>query len=164
MRLRPLREDDFEALYAAAADPLIWAQHPAKDRHERAVFEPYFAFLLASATTLAVEDAESGQIVGCSRFYETPPPQRALSIGFTFLTRAHWGGIFNYEMKRLMLNHIFATRAEAWFHIDPANIRSQRATEKLGAVFVGEEELDLGTGTGRWRSYRLLKDDWTARL
>ena len=27
--LLPLRADDFESLYEAAADPLLWEQHPA---------------------------------------------------------------------------------------------------------------------------------------
>jgi RimJ/RimL family protein N-acetyltransferase len=26
--LRPLRPEDFDALYAVASDPLIWEQHP----------------------------------------------------------------------------------------------------------------------------------------
>ncbi|MGE5518683.1 MAG: N-acetyltransferase, partial [Candidatus Dadabacteria bacterium] len=30
--LFPLAEDHFEELYAVAADPLIWEQHPNKDR------------------------------------------------------------------------------------------------------------------------------------
>ena len=32
---RPLRADDFDALYAVASDPLIWEQHPAHDRYRR---------------------------------------------------------------------------------------------------------------------------------
>jgi hypothetical protein len=30
--LYPLEENDFEDLYAVAADPKIWEQHPNKDR------------------------------------------------------------------------------------------------------------------------------------
>ena len=32
LELRPLRADDFDALYAVASDPLIWEQHPQRDR------------------------------------------------------------------------------------------------------------------------------------
>jgi RimJ/RimL family protein N-acetyltransferase len=39
IRLRPLRAEDFEALYAVAADPLIWEQHPSRTRYQRDVFE-----------------------------------------------------------------------------------------------------------------------------
>ena len=33
VRLRPLLPDDFAELYAVAADPLIWEQHPMRDRY-----------------------------------------------------------------------------------------------------------------------------------
>ena len=42
VRLRPLRPADYDELYAVARDPLIWAQHPASDRHEPAVFREFF--------------------------------------------------------------------------------------------------------------------------
>ena len=39
---RPLHRNDFEALYEVASDPLIWEQHPAKDRWKREVFSRLF--------------------------------------------------------------------------------------------------------------------------
>jgi hypothetical protein len=33
IELRPLRAEDFPALYDVASDPLIWEQHPASDRY-----------------------------------------------------------------------------------------------------------------------------------
>jgi len=41
-----------------------------------------------------------------------------------------------------------------WFHIAPSNIRSQKATEKIGAIFFSEESLDLGGGKKLWASYK----------
>jgi hypothetical protein len=38
----PLKESDFENLYAVAADPLIWEQHPNPDRYKKQVFEVFF--------------------------------------------------------------------------------------------------------------------------
>jgi len=35
LALRPLREADFETLYKAASDRLIWEQHPEPQRAER---------------------------------------------------------------------------------------------------------------------------------
>ena len=32
IKLEPLEAGDFERLYAVAADPLIWEQHPSSDR------------------------------------------------------------------------------------------------------------------------------------
>ena len=162
--VRPLGPDDLEDLYRSASDPLIWAAHPCKDRHERAVFEPYFESLLVSGSAVAVVERQSGTIIGCSRYYVAPTKDREMSIGFTFLDRSHWGGGTNLELKRLMLDHIFETRSEAWFHIDPDNIRSQKATGKLGAVFVRQESFDLGAGDALFLTYRLRKSDWVERM
>ena len=37
--VRPLNLDDFEAMYAAASDPLIWGQHTDPERYQREAFE-----------------------------------------------------------------------------------------------------------------------------
>jgi|GEM_PF-3014799 len=66
LRLEPLADSDFVGMYQAAADPDIWAGHPAKDRYKCEVFEVYFASLLATKKALAVIDIESGEIVGTS--------------------------------------------------------------------------------------------------
>jgi hypothetical protein len=41
--LYPLKAEDFEELYHAASDPLVWEQHPNKDRWKREVFQSYKA-------------------------------------------------------------------------------------------------------------------------
>jgi RimJ/RimL family protein N-acetyltransferase len=105
--LRPLMADDFEALYAAASDPLIWEQHPEPLRYQRQVFEEFFAGALASGGALLVIDKTSGEVIGTSRYYEWNPDQREVAIGYTFLVRSHWGGATNREMKQLMLGHAF---------------------------------------------------------
>ena len=43
IELRPLRPDDWDALYAVASDPLVWEQHPASDRCKQEVFRGFFA-------------------------------------------------------------------------------------------------------------------------
>ena len=160
--LTPMREADRTALAAAAADPLIWAGHPAKDRHERAVFDPYFDSLLSGGGTLVIREAETGMVAGCSRFYASPDIPDEIAIGFTFLTRAHWGGDGNRRIKRLMLGHAFDDYENVWFHIAPDNIRSRKATAKLGAVFVDEGQFDLGNRSAAWARYRLSRSDWLA--
>lgn len=144
--LRPLTGDDREGLYAAAGDPLIWAGHPATTRHLRAVFDPYFDNLLVWGGTLALTERHSGRIIGCSRFYAAPDQPEDISIGFTFLVRDHWGGPTNFAVKRLMLDHAFGSFDRVWFHIAPTNLRSQKATGKLGAVLSHTVALNL-TGT-----------------
>jgi RimJ/RimL family protein N-acetyltransferase len=135
LTLRPLVASDFDALHAVASDPLIWAQHPSRNRHERAVFEPWFTEALASRGALVVVDTASGAVLGSSRYYDWHADERSLAIGFTFLARSHWGGATNAELKRLMLDHAFQHADVVWFHVAPGNLRSQRALEKIGASF-----------------------------
>ncbi len=162
LKLRPLQADDHAALYAAASDPATWAGHPAKDRYKPDVFQPYFASLLASATTLIVINRMTDTTIGCSRYYTAPDRPGTIAIGFTFLHCAHWGGSTNRALKTLMLNHAFDTFPEVWFHIGPTNIRSQKATAKLGAQFVADRTLDLSGGPALWKVYRLTRSDWKA--
>ena len=42
LRLRPLRPEDWDGLYAVASDPLIWEQHPAPDRYKEEAFNLFF--------------------------------------------------------------------------------------------------------------------------
>lgn len=140
VRLRPLRAEDLEPLYAAAADPLIWEQHPDPLRYQREVFEGrYFASALASGTALVILDKATGQMIGSSRYYDLDPDKREVAIGFTFLARSHWGGGTNRELKRLMLDHAFGWARAVWFHAGVNNHRSRRALEKIGAHYSHEE-------------------------
>jgi RimJ/RimL family protein N-acetyltransferase len=60
-----------------------------------------------------------------------------VEIGWTFLARSRWGGQYNREMKRLMLEHAFRYVGRVVFLRDPANHRSQRSIEKSSAVRAG---------------------------
>jgi RimJ/RimL family protein N-acetyltransferase len=146
LRLRPLCADDFEALYAAAADPLIWEQHPEPLRYRRDVFTTLFEGALSSGGALLVMPRDSGRVVGTSRYYDWDPGRAAVAIGYTFLARDLWGGPANAEMKRLMLEHAFCRVQTVWFHVGPRNIRSQKALEKIGARY-SHREVRPGGGT-----------------
>jgi RimJ/RimL family protein N-acetyltransferase len=137
LALRPLQTDDFHGLYAVASDPLIWAQHPASNRYEKAIFEGFFREAIESGGALIAVDSKNNQIVGSSRFYGYSEEKSEVEIGWTFLARSHWGGIYNYEMKQLMLRHAFKFVNKVVFLVGPGNLRSQRALEKIGAVRMG---------------------------
>ena len=144
VRLRPLRADDLEPLYAAASDPAIWEQHPARTRHERGEFERFFAAALACGTALAAQSMALGRLVGMSRYYEWTPAERSVVVGYTWLERAVWGNGFNRTMKQLMLGHAFRWADVVLFHVGRDNLRSQRALERLGARRHGERLLTPG--------------------
>lgn len=132
VRLRPLREEDRAALYAAASDPAIWEQHPSK-RNEKSVFDPFFDDALRSKGALLVTDAETGNVIGTSRYYDWNAQKKSVVIGYTFLARPYWGRGHNREMKALMLEHAFRSAENVFFHIAGSNLRSQRAIEGIGA-------------------------------
>ncbi|MCZ8370810.1 MAG: GNAT family protein [Porphyrobacter sp.] len=141
VRLRPLRADDWDALFAVASDPLIWAQHPAHDRWQEPVFRAFFDDALANMGALAVLDAATGAVIGSSRFQGLDEADGgSVEIGWTFLARSHWGTRTNPEMKRLMLAHALASVAEVRFLVGETNIRSRRALEKIGARLTARRE------------------------
>jgi len=142
VRLTPLRDEDFDALYPVAADPLLWEQHPASDRWQEDVFRNFFREAMASGGAFLVTDAKDGRVIGSSRFYGYDRDASEIEIGWTFLARSHWGGRYNGEMKQLMLRHAFRFVGRVVFLIGPNNIRSRRAVEKIGAAYVGTRDHD----------------------
>jgi N-acetyltransferase len=145
LELRPLRAKDYPDLYAVAADPLIWEQHPSRDRFQEEVFQVFFREALESRGALVAIDRKDGRVIGSSRFHGYDEGKSEVEIGWTFLARSHWGGIYNREMKQLMLRHAFRFVSSVIFVIGPHNFRSQRAVEKIGAVRAGSRR----DGNGR---------------
>jgi RimJ/RimL family protein N-acetyltransferase len=139
VELRPMREEDFPALYAVASDPLIWAQHPEPDRCTEPVFRKFFRGGMESGGAFIVLDRRDASVIGSSRFAEYDEANSVIEIGWTFLARSHWGGRHNGEMKQLMLLHAFRFVRRVVFRVGPHNRRSQRALEKIGASYLGLE-------------------------
>src|SRR6266513_5757720 len=132
--LRPLAPDDWADLFAVASDPLIWEQHPESDRHEEEVFRAFFKGALESGGAFVVIDKKTQRIVGSTRFHGYEPEKSEIEIGWTFLARKYWGGRYNREMKQLMLAHAFQFVENVVFYVGEDNIRSRKATEKIGAI------------------------------
>lgn len=158
--LAPLCESDRAGLFAAAAHPEVWAGHPAKDRHTAEAFHPYFDFLLETGHALIIRDAQTKEIIGTTSFYPAPDHADSISIGFTFITNSRWGGATNFAVKRVMHDYGFEWYDEIWFHIAPDNIRSQKATAKLGAKWRYDASLALGGPAKTWKCYSLTRKDW----
>jgi RimJ/RimL family protein N-acetyltransferase len=137
LELRPLAETDFEDLFAVASDPLIWEQHPERNRFEEEVFRAFFRGAMTSGGALVAIHRGDGRVIGSSRFHGYDAVRREIEIGWTFLARAFWGGRYNGEMKQLMLQHAFGFVDRVVFLIGPENLRSRRAIEKIGGVHTG---------------------------
>jgi len=134
IELRPLRPEDWDHLFAVASDPFIWEQHPESDRYKEDVFRIFFREALESGGAFVVIDAKTKHIIGSTRFHGYDPEKSEVEIGWTFLARKYWGGRYNRAMKQLMLAHAFKFVENVVFYVGENNIRSQKATEKIGAI------------------------------
>ena len=140
VRIIPLKEDDFDELFAVASDPLIWEQHPSRDRYKKEVFQIYFDSAVQSGSAFLFYEKATNELMGSSRYYDYNPEQSRIAIGYTFLARKYWGGEYNRSIKKLMLEYAFRFVDSVIFHIGPTNLRSQKAILKLGARKISEEE------------------------
>jgi len=145
IEVRSLRADDFQALSKVASDPLIWEQHPAKNRHEPHVFQLFFDDAIESGGALAVSNIRSNEIIGTTRYHGYDYENSVVEIGWTFLARSCWGGAYNRELKKLTVMHALQYVSTVEFLIGRDNIRSQRSVEKIGAEQVGERRKDDGS-------------------
>lgn len=146
--LRPLAQEDRDALFAVASDPQLWALHPAHDRWQRPVFDTLFDEALAHGGALAVVDRDGDRIIGSSQFRPSARVSGAMEIGWTFLARSHWGGPANRELKHLMLAHALAAVERVVFRVGAGNLRSRRAMEKIGGRLLDLTE-DVAFPDGR---------------
>jgi len=147
LELRPLRPEDWDSLFLVASDPLIWEQHPAHDRYKEEVFKEFFREALESGGAFVVIDRKTKKVIGSSRYFGFEPTKKEVEIGWTFLARSHWGGNYNRELKRLMLDHAFKFVESVVFIVGVTNIRSQKAMEKIGGVRVERREMTNSQGT-----------------
>lgn len=158
---RPLKEEDFEILYKVASDPLIWDQHPNKNRYQRKEFENFFKGAIESGGAYIVFNKESGEAIGSSRFYNWNPEDKSILIGYTFFSRDQWGKNNNRYLKTLMLDHAFTFAEKIIFHIGATSLRSQKSIVKTGARKVGEEVVEyFGEAPKLNYVYEIEKKDW----
>jgi RimJ/RimL family protein N-acetyltransferase len=161
VKIQPLKADDFEALYAVASDPLLWEQHPNKDRYKREVFENFFKGAMESQGAFLVFEVHTGQVIGSSRFYELDMEKKTLAIGYTFIARDHWGGTYNPALKKLMMGYAFQFVDSVYYHIGALNLRSQKAIERLGAKKISEIEMAYYGEPNKLNFlYEIRKEDW----
>ena len=132
IHIRPLSLDDYEQLFQTASDPEIWVQHSTSDRWLPDGFKKFFDESIQSKGALVIIDKWSNTIIGSSRFHIEEDIADAVEIGWSFLSKAFWGGGYNRSIKSLMIEHALQSKDNVLFLIAFDNIRSQKATEKLG--------------------------------
>ena len=161
VQLSPLRPSDFERLYQVASDPLIWEQHPNKNRYQKEVFQNFFEGAIKSMGAFIVFDAATRQVIGSSRFCNYDAANSVVEIGYTFLARDHWGNTYNKALKTLMLDHAFTFAGKVRFFIGANNIRSQKSIVRIGATKIGEETIAYyGEAEKLNYIYQIEKTNW----
>ncbi|OWK73158.1 GNAT family N-acetyltransferase [Flavobacteriaceae bacterium JJC] len=160
-KLIPLQENDFERLYDVASDPKVWEQHPNKERYKREVFENFFKGAIESKGAFLVVSKDSGEVLGCTRFYDFDEENSSILVGYTFYGRNSWGKNVNPQIKKVMLDYIFQYVETVIFHVGKDNIRSQIAMERLGAEKIREEEIAYFGELPKINVvYEIKKRDW----
>ncbi|OAJ52978.1 GCN5 family acetyltransferase [Paraburkholderia ginsengiterrae] len=170
--LRPLRQDDAQALFAiwSDAEAMRYFSFPTMTSLNQAV--DCVAHILkrsADGQDLAcvLELQATGEVLGkCDLFHAHEPCRRA-EIGFSLL-RQQWGRGYMREAASAMIEHAFGTlklrRIEA--DIDPRNHASARLLERLGFVREGllRERWIVGDEVSDSALYGLLDSDRPAAL
>ena len=144
--LRPLTVNDYADLFKAASDPLIWELHPQPDRYKPEVFKLFFEEALKSKGAYVILDKATSEVIGSSRYYDYSETNSSVLIGYTFLVRKCWGGNYNKDLKKLMINYALEFVKTTYFQVGINNIRSQRAMEKIGGINTGIEEVSISYG------------------
>jgi RimJ/RimL family protein N-acetyltransferase len=115
---------------------------------------------LESKTAFIIIDKLSGHVIGSTRFYDYNDTQSSIAVGYTFLGRPYWGGVYNKSIKSLLINYAFQYVNKVILQIAATNLRSQMATIKLGAIKTGEFLMETPNEKRLCYEYAIYKDKW----
>ena len=169
--LRPLAATDAGALVAAAADGELWnlrytvvPSAATVDAYIGAALQGHAA---GSVMPFVIVLRETGQVIGCTRFWKIDRINRKLEIGHTWLA-ASWQKTFvNSEAKYLLLRKAFDEMGcvRVQFTTDETNAASRAAILRLGAKEEGVIRHERIMPDGRKRNsvrYSIIDDEWPA--
>ena len=161
IKIAPLKETDFDELYAVASDPLLWEQHPNKNRYQLDVFRNFFKGAMESNGAIIVQELATGKTIGNSRYYDYNEDDNSITVGYTFISRDYWGKNYNRSLKKLMFDYAFKYVDKIILHIGATNFRSQKSIEKIGAKKIGELDVAYyGESIKTNFVYEVKKEDW----
>ncbi|WP_422121879.1 GNAT family N-acetyltransferase [Planococcus sp. X10-3] len=165
VRLRLLKREDFEALWALYT-PEIFEHMLTKV----VTFEQFSAWLEAglnesNVLLFAVEQPDTGRVVGTTRIYGIDEKNKSCEIGSTFYAEEMHGSGLNSRVKYALLAYCFEEREmiRVQFKTDTENIRSQKALEAIGAVKEGILRNERIRSTGKARDaavYSIIDREW----
>ena len=131
-------------LFVAGSDPSIWRWLPFEGFRSIGDARAWIAAAREAASrgdeeAFAIIDRSSGRVVGSTRFMNIRSAERAVEIGWTWLSQPAQRTGVHLEAKALMLRHAFedcgALRVE--FFCDEHNGRARASLVRLGATYEG---------------------------
>jgi N-acetyltransferase len=180
LRLEPLRIDHVAALASAGLHAELWHLQPApimtEDDMRRYVQTALSDQQCGSGLPFVIIDAQTDQVIGCTRYMDIALQHFRLEIGATWLTPTHQRSRANTEAKLLLLGHAFESLGikRVVFKTEVLNEQSRKALARIGAVEEGTFRQHLYTTSGRARDmvyFSILGQEWhgvkaalTARL
>jgi RimJ/RimL family protein N-acetyltransferase len=163
--LEPVTPEHEPQMREAAADGQIWRwTWPEVD------WDEWFAHALrmlerGEEAPFATLDAESGRVIGSTRYLTLRRRDRGVEIGWTWLAPSAWRTGANVEAKLLMLAHAFddlgCLRVE--FKTHASNERSRTALAALPAQLEGVHRKHMvvpGLGVRDSAYYSIVDDEW----
>ncbi|WMT43399.1 GNAT family protein [Paenibacillus sp. D2_2] len=154
-KLIPMLPEHKEALYEAACHPEIWHYLPRTIRSltdaERTIDEAVLNREKGTEYPFVVIDQLTGQIIGATRIMNMSALHRNVEIGGSWYHPSVWRTRINTECKYMLLQYCFEQlyTIRVQLTADVRNERSNRAIQRLGAVY-----------EGRLRRHRVMEDGY----
>jgi RimJ/RimL family protein N-acetyltransferase len=167
--LLPMRAQHAEGMLAAASDGELWQSLYTEVPGPKTV-DDYIARALTDrdqhgARPFVTILADSGQIVGSTRFTKVDHGNRKCEIGYSWIAKSWQGSFANPEARYLMFRYAFEHMP--WLRVqiqaDALNLQSRAALRKLGATEEGVVRNDRIMRGGRVRDsaiYSVINTDW----
>jgi RimJ/RimL family protein N-acetyltransferase len=169
--IEPLRREHEEALRRAAADGELWRLWYTSVAPPEKMGE-YIATALEmrdrlDAMPFVVREKSSGEIVGCTRYFNVDAANRRLEIGHTWYSKRVQRGPINTECKLMLLTHAFEKLQciAVEFRTHWFNHASRAAIERLGAKQDGVLRSHQVSADGSKRDtvvFSIIDGEWPA--
>ena len=169
--LEPLARKHEADLKRAAADGELWrlwyTSVPAPDKTRSYIDAALSMREDLGAMPFGVRDNASGEIVGCTRYFNVDAGNRRLEIGHTWYARRAQRTAINTECKLLLLTHAFEKLAcvAVEFRTHWFNHASREAIARLGAKQDGVLRNHQILPDGSYRdtvAFSIIESEWPA--
>ena len=169
--LEPLARKHEADLKRAAADGELWqlwyTSVPAPEKTRSYIDAALSMREDLGAMPFAVRDNASGEIVGCTRYFNVDAANRRLEIGHTWYAKRAQRTAINTECKLLLLTHAFEMLAciAVEFRTHRFNHASREAIARLGAKQDGVLRNHQILPDGSYRDtvvFSIIESEWQA--